>query len=400
MEGLASRVDQVPKPPAVAAAAEERRTPGLTARLFHTPAAMASSLTRPPESRRPSRDVRHAALVGLAGLALMLVLDAFVLDAREPRGDELIYELMARAPFETHSFPFAYRVGVPSLVHLLPFGNTFSFSLVAWLSSGACAGVAHLLMRRFEVRPPVAAALGLCLALSPILLAASLRQGRSVDPESVLVMMAGALAIVDRRPVALAAVIAIGALVRESALFLAPFAYAIWASRAWDPRVAGRVALVALPGVAAYAALRLALPTVGREQVLGYDSALGGRADVVREALDDPWRAARRIASAYGPLWLVAPLALRDLGFARRGLVLVALCMVAMLFAADWGRIILLAVPVFYVAAGHVLSERPRAAALTVAAFMAMNLGYAAYMDQRGVREGIIEGPLPSYPVR
>ena len=48
----------------------------------------------------------------------------------------------------------------------------------------------------------------------------------------------------------------------------------------------------------------------------------------------------------------------------------------------------------------NVLQSRPRAAFAVVAAFAALNVGYAVYMDQSGVQEGIIEGPLPSYPVR
>lgn len=268
------------------------------------------------DSRRVWRD---GVLVALAGLALIVLLDALVLDQPVPRGDELIYERMARDPFAPHTFPFAYRIGVPTLVHLLPFGHTFSFSLLAWLSSGASAGVGFVLMRRFGVGRPLAAALALCLATCPPLLAASLRQGRSVDPESVLVMLAGTLAIVDERPRALAVTVALGALVRESALFLVPFAYAVWATRLWDPAAARRTALASLPGVGAYLALRLAIPAVGREQVLGYDSAIGGRVDVLKEALGDPFVQARRLASAFGPLWLAAPFALPRLRFARRG---------------------------------------------------------------------------------
>src|SRR3712207_7286417 len=48
-----------------------------------------------------------------------------------------------------------------------------------------------------------------------------------------------------------------------------------------------------------------------------FRSLLEGRADVVREALGDPFVQARRMASALGPLWLAAPLALRDSPFVR-----------------------------------------------------------------------------------
>src|ERR687894_2225002 len=163
-------------------------------------------------SRR--KDWRDGLLVGLAGLVLLLIADVLVQDVPVPRGDDRIYELMSQTPFETHSFPFNYRFLVPSIVHVLPFGHTFSFSLLAWLSSAACGTVAFVLMRRFGVQCWLAAALALCLALSPHLFVVSLRQGRNVDPETVLVMLAGGLAIADRRPLALGLIIAVGATIR------------------------------------------------------------------------------------------------------------------------------------------------------------------------------------------
>ena len=108
------------------------------------------------DSRR--RDWRDGALVGLAGLLILLIADALVKDATAPKGDDQIYELMAHDPFATHSFPFAYRFLVPTIVHVLPFGHTFSFSLLAWLSTAACGTVAYVLMRRFAVQPWLAAA--------------------------------------------------------------------------------------------------------------------------------------------------------------------------------------------------------------------------------------------------
>ena len=124
------------------------------------------------------------------------------------------------------------------------------------------------------------------LVLSPPLLVASLRQGYNPDPFTVLVMVTGALFIVERRPVPLAVTMLVGALNRESALFLAPLAYAVWAQRPLDRAALGRVLAVAAPAVAAFCALRFAIPTVGREQVPGYGASLiGGRIDVLTEGL-------------------------------------------------------------------------------------------------------------------
>ena len=338
-------------------------------------------------------------LVGAAALVALLLMDAYVRDSPEPANDELVYELMAREPFDPHTFPFAYRVAVPTLVNVLPFGHETSFSLLAWVFTAACATLAYVLLRRFEIGKPLAAGISFSLALCPTLFVVSLRQGYNVDPESLFVMLAGAIAIKDRRPLAFGVIVFLGVFVRESTLFLVPFAYAYWAERLWDPRAARQVALVSLPGLAAYAALRLAIPTVAREQVLGYDSLLGGRLEVLERAAEQPLTILRRMTIAFGPLWLAAPFALRDLPWARRGLVLVAACVASMTFALDWGRIVFLAVPVIVVAGAWVLNTRPRLAIAAVVLFLAMDVGYAIYMeDFGGAQDGIIDVPPTRYP--
>ena len=339
--------------------------------------------------------------MGVVALAVLLLMDAYVRDSPIPQGDELIYTLMAREPFEPHTFPFAYRIAVPTIVHVLPFSEEDSFSVLAWFFTAGCGALSYVLLRGFGIGRALAAGIGLAFAVSPTLFVVSLRQGAGVDPESVFVMLAGAIAIVERRTVVLAAILLIGIFVRESTLFLIPFAYAVWADRAWDTQAVRAVLAVSLPAGVAYAAVRLAIPTVAREQVLGYDSLLGGRLDVLRAAAEDPQYPLRRIALAFGPLWLAAPFALRDLRYARRGLVLIACCLIAMTFALDWGRIILLAAPVVLVAAGWVLKDRPRLAAAAVGAFLALDIGYAIYMeDLGGAQDGIIDAAPPPYEVR
>jgi hypothetical protein len=338
---------------------------------------------------------------GLVTLVALLVMDAYVRDAPAPQNDELIYARMAEDPFDPHTFPFAFRVAVPTVVHVLPFDHDISFSLLAWAFTAACASLTYVLLRRFEIQKPLSAGIAVSFALGPTFFVASLRQGYGVDPESVFVMLAGALAIVDRRVFALGVITLVGAFVRESALFLLPFAYAVWADRLWDRRAALQALYAGAPALIAYAWLRASIPTVARDQVLGYRSLLGGRLDVLRAAADAPQYPLRRMAYAFGPLWLAAPFAVRDLPFARRGLVLVAACVVAMTFALDWGRVIILAAPVVLVAAAWFLNTRPRLAALAVVAFFALDLGYVIYMeDLGGAQDGIIDvGPAP-YEIR
>lgn len=344
--------------------------------------------------------LRALAVFVLCTLAIV-VLDALVVDEARPRGDDRIYELMAQDPGATHTFPFAYRVLVPGLVHLLPFGHTLSFSLLAWLCTGAAGAVGYLLLRRFAVRDGLAAALALVLATSPGLLIVSLRDGRNTDAATVLLMLLAVLLMVDRRPRALALTLLLAALTRESAMFLVPLTYAVWATRPVDRDALRQTAAVCAPAIVAYLALRLAIPTVGREQVLGYGEGLiEGRLDNLRRGLEDWTTQARRMFVAFGPLWLVAPLALRDTPFVRRGLVLVACCVGAMTFALDWGRMILLAAPVVLVAAGVVLERHRRLVLPVLLGCAALNAGYAIHMDRGGVRDGIDRNGLPPYVVR
>jgi hypothetical protein len=342
---------------------------------------------------------RIALAIGAAGFIAIMLLDALVRDEPVPKGDDLIYERMADDPLAPHTFVFAYRIAVPWLVHVLPFDHDVSFGVIAWLCSAAAGAALFLLLERLGTSRRASIALALVLVLSPPLLVASLRQGRNPDPLTILVMVAGALFIVERRPKALAATMLVGALNRESALFLAPLAYAVWAERLWDRAVLLRALAVAAPAVTAFVALRLAIPTVGREQVPGYGGALiGGRLDVLRSGLTSEVEV-RRLATIYGPLWLLAPLALRGFWFARRGLVLVCLCLVAMTFALDWGRVAFIAAPVVYAAAAWTLDRRRSLFAPTLAACALMVFGYAAYMQITGTDNIIEQGP-PPYPVR
>jgi hypothetical protein len=374
-----------------------------------TPARAASETSpdaAPARSRAwpwtPPKTVSGQALcVGAAGAVALAILSLLSRREPSPRGDDEIYERMAQHPFATHTFPFAYRIGLPWLVHALPFTHTTSFELLAWLAAGGAAAFAYALMRRLDAPGAVAAPLAFALAVSPPLLIVALRDGRNPDAVTMLFMMAATLLVVQRRPRALAATLLVGTLFREAVLFVIPLAYAVWAVRVWDRRAALRTLAVGAPALLAYLALRLAIPTVGRSAVPGYGGSLvGERGHVIRLGLESLATELRRMFSVFGPLWLLAPLALRGSRFARRGLALVACSLVSMTFALDWGRMIFLSAPVFYPAGAFTLARRPRWRLATWLAFAALVLGYAIYMDRSGVQHGIVENPLPPYPVR
>jgi hypothetical protein len=355
-----------------------------------------------PEDTGGSRaQWRDALLVGLGGAIALGVLSAPIRKEPTPRGDDLIYEDIARHPFGVHTFPFGFRLGIPLVVNGLPFGHTFSFTALALLAAGGAAAFAYLLMRQLGGERRVAAALALLMCVSPPFLIVMLRHGRNPDIATVFFMMAASYFAVRRERWRLAATLALGVVVREAVLFVIPLAYALWAVRPLDRRAALDSLAVAAPAVAVYAAIRLGIRTVGETQVPGYAGSLvAERFTVIKLGLQSAFQEARRMFTVYGPLWLVAPLALRDMRFARRGLVLVALAVLSMTFALDWGRMILLAAPVFYPASAYVLSRRPRWCWPVFAAFALLAIAYAVYMDVSGVKSGIIDNGPPPYPVQ
>jgi hypothetical protein len=344
---------------------------------------------------------RTALATGATGAALLALLGA--LSAREPapRGDDQIYELISRHPFGVHTFPFGYRIGLPLTVNVLPFGHTFSFRLLAVLAAAGAGAFAFLLMRELGTSKRLAAVAAAAMCVSPPFLIVVLRNGRNTDIATVFLLMAGTYFLIRRAYWQLALVLLVGAAVREAVLFLVPLSYAVWAHRPFDRRAAARALAVAAPALAGYAAIRAGIDTVGSSQVPGYGGSLiGERVTVVEQGLRTAPREARRLLTVYGPLWALAPFALRDMRFARRGLVLVALCALAMTFALDWGRMALLAAPVVYPAAMHVLERHRRWVVPVLASALLLIIGYAIYMDRSGVRNGIVHNPPPPYPVR
>jgi hypothetical protein len=347
--------------------------------------------------RAPLRDlgwprIPPALGVGVLCLALVAAVSALIRHEHGLSGDEPFYEQMARHPGAPHNFPYAYRIGVPWLVHILPFSHVASFTALAWLGIAAAAAALYLLLTHFRTEPRLAWALCVGFALSPTLLVALARNGRSIDPASILVMVLGCLFIVRRQRVALGVTMLLGVTVRESTLFLIPLAYVVWARRPLDIEALRDTALTALAPAAAYVALRTSIDALGRQYEPGYSGPfLDARFDLIGQALGHGgWPVElRRLAYTYGPLWFVAPFALRDLRFARQGLVLVALCLASMTIAYDWGRIIFLAAPVFYVAAAHVLRHRSRLAVVTVIALLAVDVGYGVYLQAYGVSHGL-----------
>lgn len=350
----------------------------------------AISLGRPV--RRPPHPVRPALGVGALCLAVAAALNAVLLHQVGFSGDEPYYARIANHPAGPHNFPYAFRIGLPYLVHVLPFSAAFSWELLALLAAGVAAGALFALLGEFGIGGGLAVWLAVCFAISPPLLVVFLRNGIEVDPAAIMVITLGCLFIVRHQLLALAVTLLVAITIHESCLFLIPLAYAVWAERLIDADAIRDVVLVATLPVLLYIYLRSSIVAVGERYQPGYQGAFfTERVDVVRDALGSGgWKTElRRMALVYGPLWLAAPFALPRLRFARRGLVLFVLCLGSMTFALDWGRMVFFAAPVVYVAAAYVLRDRRRLAILAVAGLLALDIGYAAYMQVHGVKHGL-----------
>ena len=251
--------------------------------------------------------------VGLLCLAAVVLADLLIRHEHGISGDEPFYERMASHPGGAHNFPYAYRLGVPWLVHVLPFSHVVSFTLIAWLAIAASGAALYALLGDFEIGEALSVALVIGFVLSPPLLVVLIRHGRSIDPASILVMTLGTLFIVRRQKLALLVVLLIGTTVRESSLFLIPFAYAVWA-RTWFDRDALRdTLLLAVAPAIVYLVIRTSISVTGRQYIPGYNGPfLSERWHILRTAFSSGTlpTEVRRVGLSYGPLWIAAPFAL------------------------------------------------------------------------------------------
>jgi hypothetical protein len=80
------------------------------------------------------------------------------------------------------------------------------------------------------------------------------------DALAIFIMVLALYCIRTGREVRFAALLALGVATKESVLFIAPLYYTLSASRLFDPRLAGKTALLALPAIATVLVSRLAIP--------------------------------------------------------------------------------------------------------------------------------------------
>lgn len=278
--------------------------------------------------------------------------------------------MAAGNPFDFHIAPFCWRIGKPLLAKLLPFGLQNSFLVISFVSVWLAGVFSWLLARAFGFSR--------ALALTGLLFFFALQWGPKFFlfefwlPDSTICMLVILAVLLLRRGqlAAFVVVTTLGVTVKESMLFVLPLAYTFTATRWIDWPAARRSALIGLPAVLTFVAIRLAIPAWNDDPA--YVATLPERlwlvsngspeydlAHAVRVALGE--RAANfgyahvksYTVATFGPaLTLLALLALHyNRAWLVRLLPFMALVAAQMLFGHDIERYLILAFPAVLVLA-------------------------------------------------
>ena len=211
---------------------------------------------------------REALVAGGAAAVIVVLLGLRVVPMTRERpefaegGDHLKYVYMAEhGPWGFHIAPFCWRVGLPLIARTLPFGIQTNFMLVTFASLWATGIATYWLARAFGKQPAMAMFAMLTVFGVGWATKYAVFDFWLPDPLVLAIVTLALCCILTRRDVALAVLLALGVLVKESVIFAAP----LW----WTmPRAEGVTtrrssawgALAILPAAAILIGLRAAIP--------------------------------------------------------------------------------------------------------------------------------------------
>ena len=172
--------------------------------------------------------------------------------------DHHMYIAMAvHGPFGFHIAPYGWRVLAPALVWAMPFSAQLGFQLVTVWATGVAVWV---LLRRLGFTAPIAIA-GLLLYFAVGYATKwTLFDFWLTDPLAFLLATCAVLLAMSGRDVGFAVCLALGVAAKESVIFVAPLAYTLRSTRAWDRGLAVRTIGATLPAIAVLVALHVGIP--------------------------------------------------------------------------------------------------------------------------------------------
>lgn len=210
-------------------------------------------------------------LSALLMVALVLVVDRLV--EEHPRfdvGDHLVYIPMAQSPGDPHPTPYCYRKLVPTLAWILPIETQSSFYLLTLLFLWGTGIVLYLVLRELGENR--------FYALAGVALFYALNWGAKfllydfwlVDPALFLAGTLSVYAALRGSIVGTAAAITLGVTAKETAVFLLPLCYGIWAQRLVDLRAIRKILVVAIVPIAVFVLLRVFVPASGSFDIVAF----------------------------------------------------------------------------------------------------------------------------------
>jgi hypothetical protein len=181
-------------------------------------------------------------------------------DFVQPWDHQKYLYMMAGNPFDFHIAPYCWRVGVPVLAKILPFGDYPNFLFLSFVGLVGSAVALYFLLRACAL-PVVYAVFGLVMLFTLEWASKfALHDIWLPDPLALALLTVCVTLAVRGRALPFAVVLAAGVLVKESVLFAVPLWYTFQATKALDRRSAWKTALLALPAVVILVLLRLAIP--------------------------------------------------------------------------------------------------------------------------------------------
>ena len=287
-----------------------------------------------------------AVLVTVAWLAVALLpLPGVVAADRAPGLDAHIYLAMAETPTVFTMPPYAYRIGVPWLAHVLPFPLELNFFLLTCVGLLFALILGYVFIRELGYTHGMAL-LGLSFVAAAPEVSVFLRNHFLVDPLALASVLAVLLAIemgLSAGPTALLLLVA--SLFKETAFFVVPVLYLRLAgTRLVDRQAFWRTLLISAPAVLAALTVRFAWG--GAFDAFPYLSPWGGN----RQAWYGSFAAYQTIWSGLfgylGILAIVNAFSERWRDFVRHYLPYAALVVAQLLVPQNSERLLFFAFPV------------------------------------------------------
>jgi hypothetical protein len=191
--------------------------------------------------------------------------------------------MAAENPLGFHIAPFCWRVLVPCLARSLPFGLQWSFLLIAFAGVSMTGAIIYSLARELFA----ASSFGFIAMLMYFSLGwagkFALHDFWLPDAVSFLFIALGIHAILTRRDALFVLTLALGVLVKESVIFVAPLYYTLRTSRLVDPGLFKRCVLLTLPAIVVLISVRALIPSLNNDP--GYLSTLPATARMVQDGV-------------------------------------------------------------------------------------------------------------------